>query len=80
MSNQPFYQQQQSRPCHVCHGRGGPIEIECIDCNGTGFDPTEDNPFAQCHGCYGDETQEVDICTRCGGTGELDEESDDDDF
>lgn len=78
--NQAIYPQRQTRLCHVCHGSGGPIEIECPDCFGSGFDPTEEKPFAQCHSCYGDETQDVDICTRCGGTGEIDEESGDDDF
>jgi len=71
----PFQLERQTRLCHVCHGNGGPIEIECSDCNGTGFDPTEDNPFAQCHTCYGDEIEEVEICNHCGGSGELDAET-----
>lgn len=61
--------------CPVCHGRGGPIEIECPDCGGSGFDPHEDNPFAQCHTCYGEGSIESDDCTRCGGIGEIDDDS-----
>lgn len=57
--------------CGACHGRGGPIEIECPDCSGSGFDPMEENPYAQCHTCYGEGTVEVEDCTRCGGTGEV---------
>ncbi|EHQ2559011.1 TPA: molecular chaperone DnaJ [Salmonella enterica] len=57
--------------CDVCHGSGGPIEIECPNCSGTGYDPTDDKPFAQCHTCYGDQTIEIDECTNCGGIGEV---------
>lgn len=57
--------------CDVCHGSGGPIEIECPNCSGTGYDPTDDKPFAQSHTCYGDQTIEIDECTNCGGIGEV---------
>lgn len=73
MHQETFYQPK-PRLCHVCHGCGGPIEIECPDCSGTGFDTAEDNPYAQCHGCYGEGTQEVEDCTRCGGRGEIDDD------
>ena len=65
--------------CNVCHGRGGPIEIECPDCGGTGYDLADEKPYAQCHTCYGDQTVEVEDCTTCGGTGEVDVDADDND-
>lgn len=66
--------------CPLCHGRGGDVTIKCRNCNGTGYDPEEDNPFAQCHTCYGDEEEEVEVCPRCGGEGKiyLDEDDEDD--
>ncbi|VVN40102.1 hypothetical protein PS634_05359 [Pseudomonas fluorescens] len=73
--NQTQYPQRRAC-CPLCQGTGGPIEIECRDCDGTGFDPTEEKPFAQCHTCYGDETEEVETCIRCGGSGEIDEDGD----
>lgn len=73
--NQTQYSRAHIR-CPLCHGSGGPIEIECRECGGTGFDPIEDNPFAQCHTCYGDGVEEVDTCIRCGGSGEIDEDAD----
>ncbi|APM46605.1 TPA: hypothetical protein MG836_19235 [Klebsiella pneumoniae] len=39
--------------CSLCHGRGGDVIITCSNCNGSGYDPQDDNPFAQCHTCYG---------------------------
>lgn len=57
--------------CDVCHGRGGPIEIECPNCSGTGYDPKDEKPFAQCHTCYGDQTIDIDECTNCDGTGKV---------
>lgn len=69
-----------TRRCPLCNGSGGPIVIECRDCGGTGFDPTEEKPFAQCHTCYGEEEEEVEVCTRCGGTGEVDDEDGDGGF
>jgi molecular chaperone DnaJ len=67
--------------CPLCHGRGGDVTIKCRNCNGTGYDPEEDNPFAQCHTCYGDEEEEVEVCPRCGGEGKiyLDEDDEDED-
>lgn len=64
--------------CPLCHGRGGDVTIKCRNCNGTGYDPEEDNPFAQCHTCYGDGEEEVDVCPRCGGGGQI--YLDEDDF
>jgi len=58
--------------CDICRGHGGPIEIECPECAGTGYDPTDDKPFAQCHTCHGDQTIEVEECINCGGIGEVD--------
>lgn len=66
--------------CPVCHGRGGSVEITCPDCAGTGYDPHEDNPFGQCHTCYGDGTIESDDCPRCHGDGEIDDDDFDGDF
>ncbi|WP_095194382.1 molecular chaperone DnaJ [Pseudomonas sp. Irchel 3A7] len=66
--------------CPVCHGRGGPVEITCPDCCGTGHDPREDNPYGQCHRCYGEGTVDEDDCPRCGGLGEITEDDFDDDF
>jgi RecJ-like exonuclease len=60
--------------CPQCHGRGGDIEIECWDCGGSGYDPEEDKPFAQCHTCYGEGMAEVDVCPNCGGEGRLEVE------
>ncbi|WP_282363090.1 hypothetical protein [Pseudomonas sp. PS01297] len=57
--------------CEICAGSGGPVEVECPDCEGTGFDPIEDKPFAQCHGCYGEEIIEVEVCPNCCGTGRV---------
>ncbi|MGR5559902.1 MULTISPECIES: ATP-dependent nuclease [Vibrio] len=56
-------------PCPVCNGTGGDIEIECRNCSGTGYDPEDDKPFAQCHTCYGDGLEELDTCIHCGGSG-----------
>lgn len=66
--------------CPTCHGHGGDVEIKCINCRGTGYDPNEDNAFAQCHSCDGEGTVLVDICPDCNGEGkiEVDDESDDD--
>lgn len=55
--------------CKSCRGTGGPVEIDCPNCNGSGYDPQEDKPFAQCHTCFGDGFIEAD-CEKCGGTGE----------
>lgn len=35
--------------------------ITCPNCNGTGYDPNEDNCFAQCHTCYGEGEIEEEI-------------------
>ncbi|MFQ2713542.1 hypothetical protein ACK3YJ_01390 [Aeromonas caviae] len=53
--------------CPVCRGHGE-VEYDCNDCNGTGYDPTEDNPFGQCHTCYGQGTA-VQECFKCSGSG-----------
>ncbi len=56
--------------CRCCHGRGDDVDITCPNCEGTGYDPNEDNAFAQCHSCAGDGTVNVDVCPRCGGDGD----------
>lgn len=53
--------------CPLCRGEGE-VEYECRDCQGTGYDPTEDNHFGQCHTCYGDQTA-VQVCFSCSGAG-----------
>lgn len=60
--------------CPLCHGRGTDVEIKCLNCEGSGYDPNEDNVFAQCHDCHGDGTIEVDICPDCQGTGKIDKD------
>ncbi|HBZ9025614.1 TPA: molecular chaperone DnaJ [Raoultella ornithinolytica] len=55
--------------CSLCHGRGGDVIITCSNCYGSGYDPEEDKPFAQCHTCYGEGDEHADICPRCGGDG-----------
>lgn len=37
--------------------------------NGSGYDPQDDKPFAQCHTCYGEGEENADVCPRCGGDG-----------
>ena len=56
--------------CPTCHGRGEDVEVDCSNCHGSGYDPNEDNCFAQCHDCYGETTVVLDVCPRCGGSGE----------
>lgn len=53
--------------CPLCCGRGGDVTIECRNCGGTGYDPEEDKPFAQCHTCFGEQVEELEICPRCDG-------------
>ncbi len=60
--------------CPLCHGREGSVEIECDDCNGTGFEPEEGNQFAQCQNCSGDGSVEVEICPRCLGEGTVEDD------
>lgn len=62
--------------CSFCHGRGSDVYIECTNCNGSGYDPTEDKPFAQCHTCYGEGIEEAELCPNCEGEGIVDEYSD----
>lgn len=57
--------------CPSCQGRGGDVDVTCPGCAGTGYDPIEENPFAQCQECYGDEVVTLDICPDCAGCGEL---------
>ncbi|WP_300181571.1 molecular chaperone DnaJ [uncultured Aliivibrio sp.] len=65
--------------CSFCHGRGSDVEITCRNCSGTGYDPEEDNVWAQCHTCYGDGFEELDECPKCNGEGYTDDDDDDDD-
>lgn len=60
--------------CSCCRGTGGPVEVTCENCAGTGYDPSEDNPFAQCHSCYGEGITDEDICPKCGGAVEMDDD------
>ena len=60
--------------CPTCYGRGGDIEIKCRNCFGSGYDPQEDKPFAQCHTCFGDKVEDVDICPTCYGEGKVEVE------
>lgn len=53
--------------CPYCKG-SGEAESDCHDCQGSGYDPHEDKPFAQCDECGGEGTKEQD-CLTCGGTG-----------
>lgn len=53
--------------CSMCRGRPENVEINCPNCHGTGIDPTEEKPFAQCHECYGDGTIVAEICPECFG-------------
>jgi len=62
--------------CPVCRG-DGEAEYGCRDCNGTGYDPTEDNAFGQCHTCYGEGTA-VQECFKCRGSGVIYQDNDDD--
>lgn len=62
--------------CSFCHGIGTDIYIECTNCSGSGYDPTEDKPFAQCHTCHGEGIEEVEICPICRGEEIVDEYSD----
>ena len=62
--------------CPVCRGRDGLFEVTCPECDGAGYSPEEDKPFAQCHTCYGDGTIETSVCPRCGGVGEVDDDDD----
>lgn len=63
--------------CPVCRGHGE-VEYDCRDCNGTGYDPTEDNAFGQCHTCYGEGTA-VQECFKCRGAGVIYQDDDNDD-
>ncbi|HIC7892476.1 TPA: molecular chaperone DnaJ [Citrobacter freundii] len=63
--------------CPVCRG-DGEVEYDCSNCNGTGYDPTEDNAFGQCHTCYG-EGAAVQECFKCRGSGVIYEDNDDED-
>ncbi|HHT0214209.1 molecular chaperone DnaJ [Klebsiella michiganensis] len=62
--------------CPVCRG-DGEAEYDCRDCNGTGYDPTEDNAFGQCHTCYGEGTT-VQECFKCRGSGVIYQNNDND--
>ena len=57
--------------CPECRGKGNDVEVTCSDCGGSGYDPNEDNAFAQCHTCYGDGTVEADVCPKCNGAGRI---------
>lgn len=59
----------QRQPCKTCRGRGGDITVECFNCGGTGYDPTDEKPFAQCHTCYGEKEVDLDECPDCLGSG-----------
>jgi molecular chaperone DnaJ len=66
--------------CPMCYETGnGDFVIKCTNCNGTGYDANEDNPFAQCNTCSGECTEEVDIYPRCNGGGKIEDDNDDDD-
>lgn len=62
--------------CPVCFGEGE-AEYDCRECNGTGYDPTEDNAFGQCHTCYGEGTS-VQECFMCRRSGVIYQDNDDD--
>ena len=62
--------------CPVCHG-DGEVEYDCQDCSGTGYDPTEDNAFGQCHTCYGEGTA-VQECFNCCSLGVIYQDDDTD--
>lgn len=64
--------------CPLCHGRGSDVEVACGDCGSTGYDPNEDNPFAQCHTCFGEGTVILDDCPKCGGDGVIEIDDSDD--
>lgn len=53
--------------CPTCRG-DGELEYGCQNCAGTGYDPTDENPFGQCHNCYG-ECSAVQTCYTCHGSG-----------
>lgn len=55
--------------CPVCCGLGE-AEYDCRNCDTTGYDPTEDNAFGQCHNCYG-EKETVQECFNCGRIGAI---------
>jgi len=57
------------KPCSACRGAGSDFERECRDCEGSGYDPTPDHPFGQCHTCFGEGVVTVEECLVCGGTG-----------
>lgn len=59
--------------CPTCRGRRHDVEVCCENCEGTGWDPNEDNPFAQCHSCHGEGTVVEEDCPTCGGTGQSDD-------
>ncbi|MDE1237172.1 restriction endonuclease [Vibrio aestuarianus] len=61
--------------CPTCNGRGGG-EIDCTKCHGTGWNPTPDNAFGQCHRCFGEGVIDVDTCPTCFGEGTKIHESD----
>lgn len=58
--------------CSVCGGRGRNVVIDCPDCEGTGMCPNDENPYGQCHTCYGEGEIEEDECSWCGGDGFVD--------
>ncbi|WP_394165527.1 AAA family ATPase [Neptunomonas phycophila] len=58
-----------NEPCLTCNGQGGGFIVECENCQGSGYDPTEEKPFAQCHTCFGDKVVEVEECFDCMGSG-----------
>ncbi|TNI53035.1 molecular chaperone DnaJ [Aeromonas dhakensis] len=66
----------ESIQCPVCRGEGE-CNYTCQACDGSGYDPTEDNAFAQCHTCYG-EGEATQTCFKCGGSGEIYEDEDED--
>lgn len=57
--------------CPECRGKGRNVEATCPDCRGTGYDPNDENAYAQCHTCHGDKKIEVDECPKCGGSGQI---------
>lgn len=66
--------------CSLCNGRGSDVTIRCTNCHGSGYDPEEDKPFAQCHTCYGEGVEEVEVCPNCGGEGYCYEDEDENDY
>lgn len=64
--------------CPKCNGgRVHSFTMDCRNCNGTGYDPTEENIYGQCHTCSGEGEECTEICPQCEGDGYIDDDSDD---